>query len=330
MGKYNGKMIVITGAAGFIGSGVVRYLNDQGIHNLLLIDDIGHSQKWKNLVSKRFLSFIPIKDTFNYLQGKEKDIFGFIHLGANSDTLETNVDHLLENNYRYSINLADFAIKNGHRFIYASSAATYGDGGEGFCDDHELIYRLKPLNAYGYSKQLVDMWFLERGLLNKVTGLKYFNVFGPNEDHKGRMASMVYKMVPKIKQEGFVSLYKSTEPEKYADGGQLRDFIYVKDAARMTCEFLDNDLTGIYNIGNGIATSWNELADAIFYALNKPFKVEYINMPAELARQYQNYTCADMQKYTNAYNLKKDSFIEYPVRSAVVDYVDYLLRDTRW
>lgn len=303
--------IVVTGASGFIGSGVLRYLRNK---DLVAVDFTNNSN----------VEFVSAKDLFSWLLGRESEIEAIIHLGACSDTLETNRDFLLENNTNYTRRLAEYALKHGIRFIYASSAATYGNGSRGFSDDHALLETLKPLNLYGESKHLFDLWAKKEGVLDQIVGLKYFNVFGPNEAHKGRMASMVYKMVPIIQKEGVVRLYKSTDPKHFSDGGQCRDFIYVKDAVRMTCDFLNNTKGGIFNVGLGRPTTWNQLASAIFKALGKTPKIEYIDMPKELAAQYQNFTCADMSKWNNP-------LFDYTIESAVEDYVhSHLLKDKRW
>lgn len=325
------QLIVITGAAGFIGSCVVRYLNDKGLTNLLLVDDIKKTEKWKNLLRKNFVDFISKEEIFQWLEGREKEVKAFIHLGACSDTLELDGNYLMENNYRFSVKLATYALTHGKRFIYASSAATYGDGSSGFQDDHATLDVLKPLNLYGYSKHLFDLWLKREGVLDKIVGLKYFNVFGPNEYHKGRMASMVYKMLPHVAKEGVVRLFKSSEPEKFKDGDQCRDFIYVKDVVKMTCDFLDNTNSGIFNIGRGEPTTWNALARALFKALNKTPHIEYIAMPDDLASQYQNYTCASMEKYSKAHGFKEAVPFQFTIEEAVIDYVQkYLLKDERW
>lgn len=296
MKLYEDQLIVITGGVGFIGSGVIRYLNDKGMKNLIIVDDLGQTEKWKNLVGKQFIDVISKSHLFQWLEGKETLIEAFIHLGACSDTMQTDASYLFENNYRYSVRLAEYALKNEIRFIYASSAATYGDGSKGFKDNEDQLYDLESLNMYGFSKQLFDQWAFNEGVLNQIVGLKYFNVFGPNEAHKGRMASAITRMVPQILKGEKVRLFKSTDSTQFADGEQKRDFIYVKDAVRMTCAFLVNDVGGIYNIGSGRATTWNELARAVFHALDRPPHIEYGDMPSELMKKYQNYSCADMCK----------------------------------
>jgi ADP-L-glycero-D-manno-heptose 6-epimerase len=325
---YDDQLIVITGGAGFIGSGVVRHLNEKGMSNLLIVDELRHTEKWKNLVGKEFVDVISKSQLFSWLSGKEALVEAFIHLGACSDTMETDASYLLENNYRYSVRLAEYALKNNQRFIYASSAATYGDGSQGFADDVQQLYSLQPLNMYGFSKQLFDQWALKEGVLDQIVGLKYFNVFGPNEAHKGRMASAITRMVPQILKGEKVRLFKSTDPKRFADGEQRRDFIYVKDAVRMTCEFLTNDVGGIYNIGSGKASTWNELSQAVFQALDRDPQIEYVNMPPELVNKYQNYSCADMQK---SEKVLKDAVHCMSLKDSVSDYVkNYLVPGKTW
>lgn len=321
------KYIVLTGGAGFIGSGVLRTLNNQGFKKIVIVDNLGTSEKWKNLVGKRFSDIIHKEDLFEWLKGKEKAIGAFIHLGACSSTVEQDANYLLENNYRYSVRLAEYAIPHGHRFIYASSAATYGDGTQGFSDQHETLERYTPLNMYGYSKHLFDLWLQQQGLLDQVVGLKYFNVFGPNEYHKGRMCSAIVKMVPEALKTGKICLFKSSEPERYPDGGQCRDFIYVKDAAAQTVQFLTNKATGLFNIGTGSPQTWNALANAVIASLDRPASIHYIEMPNDLIGKYQNYTCADMSKSIEAGFLMP----HFSLEEAVKDYVsNYLLPMKHW
>lgn len=329
---FDDQYIIITGAAGFIGSGVVEHLNAKGFTNLLLVDDFHSTDKWKNLRGKCFYDIISRYQLLDWLKGKEDQIEAIIHLGACSSTTECNWDYLMRVNYRYSIDLVTYAIENNIRFIYASSAATYGMGEKGYNDDHQLIDDLMPMNPYGYSKQLFDQWLYRHSLLDKVVGLKYFNVFGPNEYHKGRMASMVLHMKRSIEKEGVVRLFKSSEADKYKDGDQCRDFIYVKDAVAMTCFFLENDLGGIYNIGMGVTHTWNELAKEVFASLGKKENIEYIPMPQDLIGRYQNYTCANMDKFRHDYQEEMEKHFSYtPFADAIKDYVqNYLVEETYW
>lgn len=322
------KLIVVTGGAGFIGSNIIRYLNDQGIFEIIVVDELGTDSKWQNLVGKKFIDIIDKSTLFDWLKGREGEIGSIIHMGACSDTTEINASYLLENNYRYSMKLAEYALNHEIRFIYASSAATYGDGSLGFSDEHDLLSELQPLNMYGYSKHLFDLWLMNQGVLNKVVGLKYFNVFGPNECHKGRMASVVKKFLPLAKNEGIIHLFKSSDPEKFEDGGQKRDFIYVKDTARITVKFLENKTCGIYNIGRGIPTEWNELAAAIFKTLDKEVKIKYFEMPADLAGKYQNYTCADVSKLKRVLGGHAEC---QGLQESVFDYVvNHLIPEKKW
>ncbi len=325
--KYEDKYIVVTGGAGFIGSCLIRYLNEIGHRNLIVVDRLGMGEKWKNLVGKSFLEFIPKDRFFDWLVGKEGEIKAFVHLGACSSTTEKNADYLIENNYAFSLRLAEYALTHGQRFIYASSAATYGNGAAGFSDDHALLEDLQPLNMYGYSKHLFDLWLKDHHLLDKVVGLKYFNVYGPNEYHKGDMRSAILRLVPEIIEKGKIELFKSTDPKQYKDGEQMRDFIYVKDVARMTADFLSNDLMGIYNIGSATPSTWNTLAGFIFQALNLPPDIRYIDMPDVLRGKYQNYTCADMKKaWENGLAPP-----QFTLEKGVLDYVtNYIMSHKRW
>lgn len=328
MKLYDDKLIIVTGGAGFIGSCVVRVLNDRGYDNIVIVDNLGTSEKWKNLVGKRYVDILHKNDLFKWLEGREDEIESFIHLGACSSTVELDANYLLENNYRYTVRLAEYALHHNHRFIYASSAATYGDGSLGFSDNHDTLGTLRPLNMYGYSKHMFDLWAEQQGVLNQIAGLKYFNVFGPNEYHKGRMSSAIVRMVPEVLEKGAIHLFASNDPANFPNGEQKRDFIYVKDAARMTCEFLETNANGIFNIGSGEAVSWNRLAHAVFKALDRKPHIVYMDMPGDLKGKYQNFTQADMQKTRQ--KLGRHA-ITMSLEEAVADYVqNYLVKGDRW
>lgn len=319
-------MIVVTGGAGFIGSAVVWKLNKMGIDKIIVVDELGKNEKWKNLNGLEFADFF-YKDDFMELVLQRKVPFkmsSIIHLGACSSTTEKDADYLMNNNFRYSQELAKYCLESGTRFIYASSAATYGDGSNGYDDDESKLEILRPLNMYGYSKQLFDIWIKRNGLIDKVVGLKYFNVYGPNEYHKEEMRSVVHKAFEQVRDDGKVRLFKSYRTA-YKDGEQKRDFIYVKDAVEMTLFFLEHkERNGIYNIGTGRAQTWIELVTALFGALGKPVNIEFIDMPEEIREKYQYFTEANMKKLFSAgYNKPIMS-----VQDGVTDYVkNYLLKD---
>ncbi|MBR1999676.1 MAG: ADP-glyceromanno-heptose 6-epimerase, partial [Lentisphaeria bacterium] len=289
---------IVTGASGLIGSAAVWVLNKAGEHDILAVDHLGTSEKWKNLRALRFTDYME-RDTFMeyLLQGDILDgVQGIIHMGACSSTTETDATYLVHNNFEYTKTLAELAAAKGIRFIYASSAATYGDGELGYKDDESQIEKLRPLNMYGYSKQMFDLWAKKNGLLKEITGVKFTNVYGPNELHKGGMRSMVCRSFEQIRDNGCVNLFKSYHPD-YADGEQKRDFLYVKDAVDMVLFLLERkNLTGLYNIGSGKAETWKQLATAAFAAMGREVRINYIEMPEHLKGKYQYYTCADMTK----------------------------------
>lgn len=294
-------MIVVTGGAGFIGSAMVAKLNEKNVSDILVVDELGTSSKWKNLLGKRFTDYL-YKDNFidALLGDRLPKIDAIIHMGANSSTTEKDVEHLMENNYHYTRVLAEWSLKKKVRFIYASSGATYGDGALGFNDDEETTWKIKPLNAYGYSKQIFDLWLLQNNLQNKVVGIKFFNVFGPNEYHKGDMKSLVCKAYYQIQETGKIKLFKSHKPE-YKHGEQVRDFVYIKDCTEVLWWLLNTPkVNGIYNLGTGKARSWNDLAKAIFTALNQSPNIEYIEMPEEIRGAYQYHTEAETRKLFSA------------------------------
>jgi ADP-L-glycero-D-manno-heptose 6-epimerase len=315
-------MIVITGGAGFIGSAITWRLNSIGRKDIIIVDELGLNEKWKNLVALKYYDFINKDEFINQIDsGNKTDIDVIIHMGANSSTTEKDADHLIKNNYEYTKKLAAYCLKFNIRFIYASSAATYGDGSLGFNDEENICELLRPLNMYGYSKNLFDIWAIRQGIIDKIVGLKYFNVFGPNEYHKGDMRSVVSKAFEQIINAGKVKLFKSGNPN-YRDGEQKRDFVYIKDAVDMTLYFIENrDKNGIYNVGSGKARTWNDLVAAIFKALNKTVNIEYIELPGYLAEKYQYFTEAKIEKIKNAGYRHPITSLE----SAVSDYVKNFL-----
>jgi ADP-L-glycero-D-manno-heptose 6-epimerase len=317
-------MIIVTGGAGFIGSSLVWRLNELGESKIIIVDDLGTDEKWKNLVPLKFDDFVHKDDFISMVLDREFpfETDSIIHMGANSSTTEKDADHLFSNNYLYTKELAQYCLEKNIRFIYASSAATYGDGSLGFDDDENKLGLLRPLNMYGYSKQLFDLWAKRNDAFDKIVGLKYFNVFGPNEYHKGDMRSVVHKAFEQVRDTGKVRLFKSLNP-KYKDGEQLRDFIYIKDAVEMTLFFLDKPNTsGLFNIGSGKARTWNDLVTALFKAMNKPVKIEYIELPQHLQDKYQYFTEANIVKIKKAGFTTPTTSLE----DGVADYVkSYLL-----
>lgn len=318
--------VIVTGGAGFIGSCLLWKLNQEGITDILVVDHLGDSLKWRNLVNKNFQDYLE-KDDFLELILKEKigkDVSCLVHLGACTSTTCTDATYMIKNNYEYSKVLAKFALKHKIPFLYASSAATYGMGENGFSDDDKVTLKLNPLNIYGYSKQLFDLWAIREGLLNRMTGFKFFNVFGPNEYHKGEMMSVIAKSFDKILKEKKMRLFKSYRDD-YADGEQKRDFIYVKDAVEVVYYFIENPKrTGIFNLGTGCAHTWNELAQAIFSALDMPANIEYFEMPESIKDKYQYYTRADLNKLERSGINHK--FFEFD--EAVKDYAGFLKNHT--
>lgn len=326
-------MLVVTGGAGFIGSALVWRLNQLGHEDILIVDALGNGDKWKNLVPLRYRDYLE-KDQFlelvladrlgQHLGERGLPLDAIFHLGACSATTERDARYLMQNNVAYSQQMALLARRSGARFIYASSAATYGDGTQGFDDDAAALEQLRPLNMYGYSKHLFDLWLRRQGLLDSCVGLKFFNVFGPNEYHKGEMRSLVIKAYEQIVATGRIGLFKSYRPD-YADGEQQRDFVYVKDVVDMTLFFLDHpQVNGLFNIGSCQAHSWNELARAIFTALGREPAIDYIDMPSQLRDRYQYYTCANTDRLRRA----GYAGTGYHLTDAVADYVrNYLVPD---
>ena len=314
-------MWIVTGGAGLIGSAVVWYWNTQNITDILIVDHLGESEKWKNLRALRYSDYLEKDDFLPRLARGDFDgkIEGIMHLGACSATTELDATYLINNNFRYTAELAEYAVRNNIRMVYASSCATYGDGTLGYKDDESSIEELRPLNMYGYSKQMFDLYAKQRGWLDKLVGCKFSNVYGPNEFHKGNMRSVVLRAFEQITATGRMGLFKSYNPE-YADGEFKRDFLYVKDAVKMLWHLacVNKDAHGLFNIGSGRAETWNALAEAAFSALGKPCNIEYIEMPEHLRSKYQYYTCAEMDKlraagYTQEATSLKDAVHDYLV-----------------
>jgi ADP-L-glycero-D-manno-heptose 6-epimerase len=327
--SLNGR-ILVTGGAGFIGSALVWALNSRGIDDIVIADILGSDEKWRNLVPLRFAEYVEgpaLRSKLGQSPGALGKFSAVFHLGACSSTTERNASYLADNNTAFTRELASWALSTGARFIYASSAATYGDGAQGMDDQDPAIERLRPLNMYGYSKHLFDLQARQLGWLNRIVGVKYFNVFGPNEEHKGDMRSVVSKANLQIRETGKIGLFKSYDP-KYPDGGQMRDFLYVKDAVEMTLHFAErgNTAAGLFNLGSGEANTWVTLAHAIFAALGREPNIEFIEMPETLRAKYQYYTKADIGKLrASGYDRPVT-----PLAEAVADYVkNYLVPGKR-
>lgn len=290
-------MYIVTGGAGFIGSAMLWQLNEQGVDDILVVDNLASSDKWHNLVNRRYRDYMHRDEFIRRIRENRlhlSDVKAVIHLGACSSTTERNADFLMENNLHYSQSVARFALESGARLINASSAATYGDGSRGFSDNLLTTLGLKPLNMYGYSKQLFDLWAYRENLLNSLVSVKFFNVYGPNEYHKGDMRSVACKSFEEIHRTGTMELFKSSHPD-YADGGQMRDFVYIKDVVAVLWWLLEHpEVNGVRNLGSGKARSWNDLAAAVFTAMDQSPYIHYIPMPQHLVGRYQNFTEADM------------------------------------
>lgn len=310
--------IIVTGAVGFIGRNVVAELNARGRDDLILVDQLGVDDKWRNLVGLRFEDLYSPKRFLEMIEaGEVETADAMIHLGACSATTETDADYLWENNFGYTKRLCEWSLACGARFVYASSAATYGDGSNGYQDNESELDTLCPLNMYGYSKHAFDLWAKRNGLFDRIVGLKYFNVFGPYEDHKGDMRSLVHKAYGQILDTGSIGLFKSDHSD-YADGEQMRDFVYVCDAVDVTLYFLENRKGGgLFNCGTGKARTWVDLAKALFAAMERESNIRFIDLPEKLKGKYQYFTEADTHKLSSAGYEKAFTSLEDSVR----DYV---------
>jgi len=324
---FSDARVLVTGGAGFIGSALIWALNRSGCEDIVVCDRLGTDEKWRNLTPLRFADYIEADDMLQRLQSGALGKFDLVlHMGACSSTTEKDATYLIKNNFEFTKDLALWALGNTVRFVYASSAATYGDGSAGMEDDDSKLDTLRPLNMYGYSKQLFDLHAKRAGFLNKIAGLKYFNIFGPNEDHKGDMRSLVHKSYGQIKSEGVIRLFKSYRKE-YRDGEQLRDFLYVKDAVAMTLHLAATSrANGPFNIGSSAARTWIDLANAVFSAMDRSPNIQFIEMPEAIRDKYQYFTQADISRLRDAGYKTPVTLLE----DAVADYVrNYLAPDKR-
>ncbi|MDB5222905.1 MAG: ADP-glyceromanno-heptose 6-epimerase precursor [Chitinophagaceae bacterium] len=329
--------IVVTGAAGFIGSCMTSYLNEQGFENLILVDEFDEDEKELNLHEKKYLVRVERENFFEWLDIEKPDVKFIFHLGARTDTTEFDYAIHQHLNVDYSQKIWSYCTRHNIPLVYASSAATYGSGELGYTDDHEIIEKLQPLNPYGISKNEFDKWALQQKSQPPFwAGLKFFNVYGPNEYHKARMASMIFHGFHQVKQNGFVKLFRSHK-EGFKDGEQLRDFIYVKDVIKMCYWFMkvsqhstDHNQPkiqgGIYNIGTGKARSFNALVKATFSALNLPVEIKYIDMPEDIRDKYQYFTEANMEKI----RLAGYTSPLYSLEEGINDYVENYLVNNRY
>jgi len=309
------RRVLVTGGAGLIGSNIIKELNSRGHNNIIVCDILGKDDKYKNLIGLDFNDYVEY-DKNIFQTNIFSDITHIYHLGACSSTTEVDMSYLYEVNTNFSKKLAQISIEKDIRFVYASSAATYGDGSAGMMDTEDILH-FKPLNKYGFSKQLFDIFASKNNFFKKITGLKYFNIFGPGEEHKGDMKSLVNKSISQIADSGSINLFKSYKND-YKDGEQKRDFLYVKDAAKITIDLSMNlDAIGLFNVGSGVANSWNYLAECIFNSLNKTCCINYIDMPDKLKNKYQYFTQANISKL---YNYLPDLKIT-SLQDAVRDYV---------
>jgi ADP-L-glycero-D-manno-heptose 6-epimerase len=324
---FSEARVLVTGGAGFIGSALVWALNRRGCDNVVVCDILGTDEKWRNLTPLRFADYVEAADLLPRLQGGSLGKFDLVlHMGACSATTEKDATYLIKNNFEFTKDLAQWALASKARFVYASSAATYGDGSAGMEDDQTKLDTLRPLNMYGYSKHLFDQHARRLDFLGKICGLKFFNVFGPNEDHKGDMRSLVHKSFAQVQGKGVIQLFESCRKD-YKDGEQKRDFLYIKDCVAMTLHLAATPrANGLFNIGSGRARTWIDLANAVFSALKKKPVIKFIEMPEAIRDKYQYFTQANLLRLRGAGYAAPVTSLE----NAVQDYVrNYLLPDKR-
>lgn len=321
------EKIIVTGAAGFIGSNLLAGLENVGFDSIVCVDDLSTDQKWKN-VSKRYLvDYIPRENLYSYLNEHNKEIKAIIHLGAISTTTELDVDLILSTNYRLTLYLFKFCQDNSIQFIYASSAATYGDGSNGFEDisDVQYLHKLHPLNAYGWSKNLSDLFisrmngFTRTG--SQVVGLKFFNVYGPNEYHKGAQQSVISTFYEQLISNHKMNLFKSNETG-ISDGNQTRDFVYVNDCVDVILWFLAHpNISGLFNVGSGVASTFNQVAATVAKTIGMECNISYITMPENIVNQYQNHTCAEIKKLRDVGYQKEMTTIDMGIYDYIMNYL---------
>ncbi|WP_420388055.1 ADP-glyceromanno-heptose 6-epimerase [Roseivirga sp.] len=315
-------MIVVTGAAGFIGSALVQRLNEEGYKSIIVVDHFDNSEKNKNLQGKAIQERVDRDVFFDWLDNNGEQVEFIFHLGARTDTTEFDLDLLSKLNTEYTKTIWNLCIKYQIPLVYASSAATYGGGENGYDDDHEVIPKLEPLNPYGVSKNEFDKWALQQSKTPFFwAGLKFFNVYGPNEYHKGRMASVVLHAFKQISETGQMKLFRSHNPD-YKDGGQMRDFVYVKDVVDV-CLFLMHHRkdSAIYNLGSGKARTFLDLTNATFKALDKSENIDFIDTPIDIRDKYQYFTEANMNKLKGIGYTKEFTTLEEGVKDYVSNYL---------
>jgi ADP-L-glycero-D-manno-heptose 6-epimerase len=322
LNDFSDARVLVTGGAGFIGSALVWALNRRGCENIVVCDILGTNEKWRNLTPLRFADYVEAEALLPRLQNGTLGKFDLaLHMGACSATTEKDAAYLIKNNYEFTKELATWSLANKTRFVYASSAATYGDGSAGMEDDDTQLDTLRPLNMYGYSKHLFDLHAKRAGFLNKIVGLKYFNVFGPNEDHKGDMRSLVHKSFAQVQSKGVIQLFKSYR-KNFKDGEQKRDFLYVKDCVAMTLHLAATPkVNGLFNIGSGEARTWIALANSVFTAFGIKPKIEFIEMPETIRKKYQYFTQANISRLRAAGYKTPVTSLEEAVKDCVLNYL---------
>lgn len=326
----NKGRILVTGGAGFIGSALIWALNELGRDDIIVCDRLNSDERWRNLRPLRFADYVDADELPELLN---RNIFGpvgtIFHFGACSDTGERDMGYLMRNNFYYTRNLAIWALSRKARFVYASSAATYGDGCAGMDDDDSNLKHLRPLNPYAYSKHIFDIHAQSEGFLHQIVGIKYFNVFGPNENHKGAMRSLVHRAFDQVRANGRVELFKSHRSD-CGDGLQSRDFLYVKDAVAMTLHLAElGDVGGLFNLGSGTSHTWIEFAKAVFAAMDRPPQIDFVDMPEGMQANYQYHTCANIRKLAATGYSTPVTPLAGAVRDCVVNFLmpDHRLGD---